>query len=144
MPSKFIRVDRLRCYCIAFLVVSGFACEGCGSKSPLATVRGKVELNGRPLASGNVMTLPKGGRGARAAILNGEFELGTFGKNDGALIGIHKVAVVAFEEGHSTGPEAKVGKLLVPERYTNPESSGLSIEVKADGPNEPVLELTSP
>jgi hypothetical protein len=117
--------------------------SGCGSKSRVASVQGTVVLDDKPLASGAVMTLPSGGRGAQGAIRNGTFVLGTFEDDDGALIGTHKVAVVAYEQTLGSGPEAPVGKLLVPQRYTNPESSGLTIEVKAGETNTPTLKLTS-
>src|SRR5438132_12618298 len=98
MLRDLIRVDRHRCCRIASIIVFALACAGCGPKSPVAPVRGTVLLNDKPLATGAVMTLPKGGRGAQAAINNGEFTLGTFGKAYGALIGTHQVVVVSFEQ----------------------------------------------
>jgi hypothetical protein len=91
------------------------------------------------------MTLPPAGRGANGPIAaDGSFELRTFAKNDGALVGTHKVAVVTYAPTGKSGPEAGLGKLLVPDRYINPETSGLTIEVKAGEVNTPTLELTSP
>ena len=136
-PSKFG-------FCIIQLVLFAFLCAGCGSKSSVARVRGKVLLDEKPLATGSVVTLPSAGRGAKGIIHHGEFELGTFGEKDGALIGMHKVAIIASEPSQGTGPEAAAGKLLVPERYTNPETSGLSIEVKPGEVNTPTLKVTSP
>jgi hypothetical protein len=121
----------------------GSGCAGCGSKSSLARVRGKVLLDDKPLAAGSIVTIPESGRGAHGAIADGEFELGTFGNNDGALPGVHKVAVVAYESAAGQGAESGTGKLLVPQHYTSPESSGLTIEVKAGEVNEPTLKLTS-
>lgn len=116
---------------------------GCGATgSNTGKVRGKVTLDEKPLAFGSVVTLPQSGRGAHGVISNGTFELGTAGNSDGAVIGVHKVAVIA-QEVAAGGPEGPAGKLLVPERYTNPETSGLSIEVIA-GDNFPELKLTSP
>ena len=109
----------------------------------MAPVRGKVTLDGKPLADGAVVTKPASGRGAQGFVRNGEFELGTKSTNDGASIGTHAVAVIAQEKLPNAGPETKAGKLLVPERYTNPDTSGLTIEVKA-GTNTPTLELKSP
>jgi hypothetical protein len=108
----------------------------------MAQVHGKVTLDGKPLADGAVVTKPESGRGAQGFIRNGEFELGTKGKNDGASIGTHAVAVIAQEKPANAGPESKAGQLLVPERYTNPDTSGLTIDVQA-GDNTPTLELTS-
>src|SRR5215204_2616518 len=120
-------------YCAVYaLILIALICAGCGQKtSTVAVVRGKVTLDGKPLPSGNIVTIPTGGRGAVGPIQNGEFELSTFAKKDGALIGTHKVAVSANEPPQGAGPEATAGKLLVPQRYTNPETSGLTIEVKA-------------
>jgi hypothetical protein len=132
------------CFGIFLAILLAPACAGCNSKSPVARVRGMVLLDDKPLASGAIVTLPESGRGARGTIVNGGFELGTFGKNDGALIGTHKVAVVATEPVKRKGAEASAGKLLVPQRYTNPDSSELTIDVKAGEVNEPTLKLTSP
>jgi hypothetical protein len=109
----------------------------------VAPVKGKVLLDNQPLTKGGVVTLPLAGRGAHGVIQpDGTFELSTYGKGDGASLGPHKVAVAAYE-GEALGPEADRGKLLVPKHYTNPDSSGLMIDVTEDGPNEPVLELSS-
>lgn len=117
---------------------------GCGEgNAELAPVRGVVKLDGKPLTSGSVITLPQAGRGARGLIgADGKFELMTVVEGDGARVGQHRVGVVAYEGG-SKGPEAEQGKLLVPQKYTNPATSGLTIEVTEDVPNEPVLELSS-
>ena len=145
MPKEFIRVGSHQSWCVALIVAFALVtCAGCGSKSPVARVKGKVTLDGQPLATGAVVTLPNAGRGSQGKVQNGEFELSTFGNNDGALIGTHRVAVIAQEKAQGSGPEANAGKLLVPERYANPESSGLSIEVKSGETNTPTLELKSP
>jgi hypothetical protein len=128
---------------VVFLVL---ACAGCNSGTPeVAIVRGKVMLNGKPLTTGQVATLPAVGKGANGLIQSdGSFELSTFGRGDGATIGTHKAIVVAYQQVADSGPESGDGKLLVPKRYVNPEKSGLQIEVKSGEVNELVLELTSP
>ena len=111
----------------------------------MAPVNGKVLLNGQPMSAGSVGTVPAAGRGAHGDIQpDGTFELHTFAQHDGALIGPHKVAVTAYDASAGKGPESEYGKLLVPKRYTNYEISGLTIDVKADEPNTPTLELKSP
>ena len=130
---------------LAFAIAASFLVfTGCGSKTPaVAPVKGIVLLDDKPLTTGRVMTLPSAGRGANGLIeKDGSFKLSTFGKGDGALIGTHKVAVVAYEN-QGTGPEA-TNKSLVPEQYTNPETSGFTIDVKAGEVNAPTLKLTSP
>ena len=117
---------------------------GCGdSGSTLAPVKGVVLLDGQPLTSGRVTTVPAKGRGAMGVIgPDGSFELTTESPGDGAVVGAHTVSVVAMSPG-SGGPEGSRGKLLVPERYTNDLSSGLTIEVKPDIENEVTIELSS-
>jgi hypothetical protein len=140
-PNLPKRVDIL--LLSAFLLAS--FCAGCGRHAAnIAPVKGVVTLDGKPLKIGTVITIPNAGRGARGFIQpDGSFELGTYGKTDGALLGSHRVGVVAYE-GTNLGPESNNAKLIVPKRYTNPESSGLTIEVKPDGDNTPELKLTSP
>ena len=120
-------------------------CISCGKSTPdVAPVTGKVLLDGKPLTTGRVLTRPKAGRGSNGVIQSdGTFELSTYGDGDGAVIGTHDVAVVAYEEGAGGGPESATGKLLVPERYTQAATSELTINVTADGENSPVLELSS-
>jgi hypothetical protein len=121
------------------------ACLGCGGNSPdIAPVSGKVLVDGQPLTEGMVRTLPKSGRGAKGMIQpDGTFALGTLSQDDGATVGTHKVGIVAYEGGIPPGPEATPGKRLIPKRYFDPDSSGLTIDVKAGEENHPVLELSS-
>jgi hypothetical protein len=130
----------------AILALAIAAVVGCGPKHPAtASVKGKVLLNGQPLTLGSVGTIPAAGRAARGDIQpDGSFELQTFAPRDGALIGKHKVAVVAYDSSGGKGPESEYGKLLVPKRYANYETSGLTIDVKEGEANTPTLELKSP
>jgi hypothetical protein len=130
------------CFGVVVAAAAAISCAGCGQASSVGKVHGTVTLDGQPLKSGSIVTLPSAGRGARGLIKDGKFELGTEGDNDGAVIGVHKVAVIAREPSQGTGPEAAPGKLLVPEKYTSPTTSELSIDVKA-GDNTPTLELKS-
>ena len=119
--------------------------SGCQGDAPkVVPVKGVINLDGQPLAGGFIATVPASGRGAKATVqADGTFELGTYASNDGAVPGTHKVAVVAREPSADSSPEAPLGKLLVPVKYTDPVTSQLTIEVKASGDNHPVLELSS-
>jgi hypothetical protein len=119
--------------------------SGCGgSDATVGRVEGLVRLDGQPMTSGKVLFQPPAGRGSTAAIQpDGTFDLGA----EGAVIGLHKVAIVAFEPGKATGqspggPRAPL-KALVPERYLAAGTSGLTCEVKP-GDNHAEFELTSP
>jgi hypothetical protein len=131
---------------VAAVIVSLSLTLGCdGTSSNMAPVNGKITLDGAPLKTGVVSTIPLKGRGSKGGINpDGTFELGTDSVNDGASVGLHKVAVLAFDKSAGQGAEAERGKPLVPNRYLSPESSGLTIDVKAGEENVVTLELTSP
>ena len=119
--------------------------SGCGQSHELETadVQGIVTLDGRPVHSGSVIFTPPRGRAAKGVIgPDGTFSLSTYAAGDGAILGVHQVTIVAREKG-SGGSEGRPGKSLIPERYGSPTVSGLSFEVKADGPNVANFELTS-
>lgn len=121
------------------------AVGGCGGGAHgLAEVTGQVFLDGKPLTVGSVITLPDHGRGARGAIdSQGRFTLDSGELGTGASMGIHHVAVVAYEGSGEFNPEGPPRKMLVPQRYTHPESSGLVIDVEPGKVNEVILELSS-
>ncbi len=117
---------------------------GCGgSDHGLVDVSGQVLLDGQPLTTGSVVTLPSQGRGAEGQIdSQGRFTLSSGDLGQGATVGVHHVAVVAVEETEGFSPEAPV-KLLVPKKYTNPSTSGLKIDVQPGQDNDVTLELSS-
>src|SRR3954468_10771409 len=124
MIPKLFSSHRFCIVCVTILVV--LSSGGCGQKTAsVGVVRGKVTLDGKLLESGNVITIPSAGRGAVGVFSNGAFELRKFGKNDGEGPCTHKVAVTAREPAQGDGAEAAPGNLLVPQRYTNADSSGL-------------------
>ena len=127
----------------AFVVPIVFFCLGCGPKTrDVAPVNGHAFLDDKPMTRGYVGTLPTSGRGASGNINpDGTFELHTFSAHDGALLGTHKVGVVAYDESGQRSPESEYGKLLVPKRYTNPETSGFTIDVPEDGLDDVELKL---
>jgi hypothetical protein len=108
---------------------------GCQQDATVARVDGVVRLDGKPLTTGTVRFVPEAGRAATGEIQSdGTYTLGTYGKSDGALIGRHKVAIIAYE-GSGEGPPpyeaaSKKSKPLVPERYMAVGTSQLSFEVK--------------
>lgn len=126
------------------LLCLAVAMSGCGgSESNFAEVRGKVLIDGKPLATGRVTTMPDHGRGAQGTINGeGDFTLSSGDLGAGAVPGTHHVAVVAIEEP-TTFTLGVPSKSLVPPKYANPETSGLTIDVKAGEVNEVVLELSS-
>jgi len=119
---------------VAGLVVLSLA-AGCNSGGPgrLVAVQGRVTVDGKPLATGSVVFKPDAAKGNLSKFepsstigANGEYSLFTAEK-PGAPLGWYKVGVVA-QEADPKNPYSM--KSLVPARLSDPETSGLSIEVK--------------
>jgi len=114
----------------SWAVLGTLVCAGCGggsSTTPPATlpVTGKVLFKGEPLTGGKIMFEPQGpGREAFGTIQkDGTFSLSTYGENDGAVPGSHRISV--------TGPAGK-GSRAIPKKYSNYESSKLEMDVNGD------------
>lgn len=112
---------------------------GCGRRPTLAPVSGRVTLDGRPLAFGSVMIQPTGGPAARGRIQpDGSFTVGTFAPGDGAIVGPATVRVACYEQQRPGATaqqgEPTLGKSLIPEKYTQFETSGITTSVAAGMP----------
>ncbi len=121
---------------------------GCGGDSKLGRVDGIVRVGGKPLTSGKVVFQPAAGRGAMGQIgADGTFTLGTFGESDGALLGAHKVAIIAYEGATQGRPDPTAqrtsAKPAVPAKYLALGTSDLTYEVKP-GTNHPEFDLERP
>ncbi len=131
---------------VAFLALV----TGCKRNPRVVPVAGSVLYNGKPLPFGNVMFQPDQGQAAVGDVQpDGSFKLSSYGPNDGAVPGKHKVSVSCYEGQRSgkTGGGDSLGKLLIPLKYTRFGSSGLTAEVSDTSggqPQEIVLELTGP
>lgn len=112
---------------------------GCGDGRPeRVPVSGVVLIDGKPLTHGFIQVAPEGHRAAHGDIgKDGTFKLTTFDANDGCVPGKHKIAIIATES-----IDAKSQRWHAPKQYMSAATSGLEIEVKADGPNELKVELT--
>ncbi len=146
----------MKCYCalVATVVLAVSGCGG-GSELDLAPVKGKVLLDGQPLAGVSVSFIPdtaKGTTGPQSGGTTneqGEFTLAAPDGGDGAVIGHHLILVTPpfrEDQGSSADGPAKVEQatstVKVPEKYTNFATTDLTKEVKGEG-NDFTLELTS-
>ena len=116
---------------------------GCGSgfnRPKMAKVIGRVTFKGLPLNHGEITFLSADNRPAHGKIIAGQIiEVMTFEPDDGAPIGPCKVAISALEN-----PNADMytpSKSLLPAKYGNPETSGLTADLKP-GENDVNFELT--
>ena len=131
--------------------------SGCSGGSPVKTVKasGVVIYKGQPVAEASVAFLGDGTIRPAIAITDeeGKFVLTTVRSGDGAVAGNHMVTVsktvdpptkaaatgsVSMEEAAKAAQEPAVETktlYLVPEKYSQPQTSGLSFEVKDGAEN---------
>ena len=147
------------CKCFVVLVV-GLALEcatGCKSSGPqMVRIRGIVSYQGAPLTNvtqGIVRYSPKGaGSGAREATgriqPDGTFVMTTFQKDDGVVVGEYDITVSAYSgqelsrQQTESGVQSAGPKLMIPEKYLKPSTSGLSDTVASGHPGTKQIELT--
>lgn len=128
--------------------------SGCGGADGPKLVRatGVVNHNGAPLSGANVIFSPEQGPVATGTTdAQGRFELNTSGV-PGAVLGPHTVAISAYDAASpgetSSDPETAgevtvTAKSLIPEKYGNPISSGLTATVDSDASkNDFTFDLT--
>ena len=147
-----------RCIFSASLSVVLAALAGCGSDGPtVIPIRGDVVFKGAPLRDvpqGLVHYLPKTAEGRQASGRiqpDGTFVLTTFKGGDGVVPGEYDIVVSAY----ATGPELTraqveatrgVGinkpRLLIPQKYTEVTTSGLTDTVNSDHSGFRRIELT--
>ena len=130
-------------FVLLVLALSLFA--GCSSsdKPAMAKVTGTVRYNGKPMSLASVTFLPEksGVRNATGSTdANGVYSMTTFETNDGVILGKYRVGIVAIEL--APGPPkaadditAVPPKMLTPLKYSDPNTSGFTVEVTADKKN---------
>lgn len=127
------RRNAIRCWAVAVLAAAAVA--GCGGgRLKTAVVHGKVTYKGKPIPQGTVTFIPTvNGPSATGEIQSdGSYTLTTYSKGDGAIIGSHKVMVVSMQDMAGRLPEERtpLPPPLVPDKYTNPATTPLTVEVK--------------
>ena len=104
------------------------AAAGCGDGRPARVpVSGQVLIDGQPLTHGYVRFTPANSRASTGQLdSQGRFTLTCFESGDGAVIGTHKVSVMAQEP---IGQESI--KWHAPKKYADPETSNLTQQITA-------------
>lgn len=142
----------------ALLVAAQFVLfAGCSRKeeAKIYPISGTVRLDGSPLVGASIMLQPVDGGiyGYGISGEDGAFTISTYEIGDGAIPGEHRIIVSMQgsqvfpggepgDEDDSTGEITTQHGTLIPEKYTDAETSGLSVVVSAD--SEPlILELES-
>src|SRR5262245_49156908 len=132
------------------LVIAGVAlfAAGCGGQK-IVPVSGRVTLDGKPLVNATVVFQPisdeknPGPGSSGKTDKDGRFTLElTTGKESGALVGLHKVSITAYEgdgEVPSSGSDIVFRKALLPDEYN--AKSKLTFDVPAGGTPEANFDL---
>jgi len=133
-------------------------CSGDGgpaNRRPTKKVTVTVMYKGAPLENANVTFINQTGEAAPAygkTDAQGKAKMKTYVEGDGAVVGAHKVLIDKSEavggqtvdvdspQYNPNAPPATV-KYHIPQKYSNPATSGLTAEVKDSGPNEFTFEL---
>ncbi len=109
--------------------------SGCGSSAastgaPTAPVRGKVTYKGQPVTKGRIIFEPDGkGKEATGEIQpDGTFVLTTYKKDDGAVLGNHRVSI-------------STASRTLPLKYGSPNTSKLEVEVVEGKTDDYTLDL---
>jgi hypothetical protein len=138
------------------LMIQGSA--GCGSNGPhMVPIRGEVTYQGLPLINvtqGIVRYSPKApGTPAREATgriqPDGSFVMTTFKNADGVVAGEYNITVSAYSspvlsrEQTESGVHAAMPKLMIPEKYLQPDASGLTDTVDSEHSGFKRLEITN-
>ncbi|MCA9049690.1 MAG: hypothetical protein KDA89_13235 [Planctomycetaceae bacterium] len=139
---------------LGVLLLTVGALTGCGGadRPSLVSVKGKITLNGAPLEGALIaMQLdppdPQYKRPAQArSNAQGEYIPATYGDAEGVPVGKYRVAVVKQEipEGYNTEtPEANTTpvKYITPFRYSDADTSGITVEVTSAGLSPEVIAL---
>jgi hypothetical protein len=150
---KAHRVCRILLIVLAAPAVGGCSADPMPQRPKLVPVHGVVRFNGKPLEAARV-TFSHTTAGVSAygdTDAEGKFTLTTFQPGDGATPGKYQVAVVKAQvTGHPTAPNmppvfrpgaAPHPRWLIPQKYANLATSGLTAEVNEAGDNEVVLDL---
>src|SRR5437868_6715321 len=140
----------------SFVVLFTAGCSGYSQRANIEKVvpaAGTLTYQGKPLEGYQVILLPTDGRRPATGITDaaGKFTLGTNNVGDGAPPGAHRVAIVwspprpAGEMGQETINDNPATmpkpKIKIPDKYSDPEKSGIVQELPARGVRDIKIDL---
>lgn len=120
--------------CLPLALVAAMGCGDGRVKLPTAPVAGTVTYQGKPLGFGKIIFFHPSGQAAGSNIAaDGAFKLT-------AYQGQNRVAIECFEADRPGSTKARsrmmTDKSLIPDRYANYSTSGLTFEVKPGEDNK--------
>ena len=147
--SVFVLRDRSVFLATSLFLFCSASIVGCGPSNPdTGNVTGVVTYNGSPLSGVSVNFTPDSGRPANGKTdASGRYVLSTFGVDDGAMIGSHRVHIAAASDtpppmpGTEEAENAAEQKAPFPEKYASTSTTDLTAQVES-GDNEINFDLT--
>lgn len=130
----FNQLFRLSIVLLAFALLSA---AGCGDGKPKrVAVSGQVLIDGEPVKGGSIQFIPEGARPSSGDLdENGRFTLRCFDKDDGAVVGTHRVKIAA------RAMEGDKLRWYAPEEYADLDKADLTVEI-TEPTDSLVIELT--
>jgi hypothetical protein len=134
-PSRALRSSAAAAAIAALLVAAGCSSQP-ADQPPLGRVRGKITMDGQPLAGVDIVFSPDKGRPSVATTdSTGRYDLSYINTTKGAKVGPHKVfirpAETSPDEVPGDGSKPAAPRPVVPAKYN--KRSELTAEVKAGG-----------
>lgn len=115
---------------------------GCNRGPEYAPVTGTVHYRDKPVLAGGITFEPAEGRSAFGSIKDGKIvDVSTYKPGDGVRVGKARVGIQSTTNlGLPTGPHTP----LIPPHYFDPNTSQLTVEIQAGGPNQLEFKLVDP
>ncbi len=137
--------SRSRSVKLLFVALLTVAVAGCGERD-IVGVTGKITYDGQPATTGAVTFQPAPGQPAELQPASGAINPdGTYkmasGLGDGVPPGKYRVAVESMEPVELENP---VQKWLIPAKFANPDTSGLTAEISPSGPSSVKIDFDLP
>jgi hypothetical protein len=129
-----IRTGPRRHFPLALALTWGLL-SGCGGDSdelPTVRVSGVLSVDGKPVNTGTVHFVPAKGRPATGIVQDGKFTLTTYKEGDGVVAGPNRISIEVVQEVPTKDGDT-TAKSLIPAKFTNPDTSGLQLEVRTGG-----------
>lgn len=140
--------------CLPGFVFALVVASGCGPPVPTGEIvktvpaSGMLTYKGKPLADYMVVFYPENARPAAGKTdEHGRFQLGTNGPGDGAVAGVHRVAVnYGGPESSEPGGKDEMKALppppvAIPEKFARPETSELTVTIPDEGATDIRIDL---
>jgi hypothetical protein len=149
MIGNQFRFAAIRLGAVALIPAVVAIVSGCGDSDRLPTysVNAKVMFPDGSTLEGAQITFQSVEHPVSASGLiegDGTFELTTYEPGDGAVAGLHRVAVVAGIPRNVDPDEGAGYQPLIHSRFEDVDTSGLEFTVTEDGPNDTPIQVERP